>query len=150
MPKDKDLELDRLVQRLAAKGTRHQAIVDLVGGITATELRDVDVPDDVFDALTRGLRDPNPKIRWWCIQLLDHVPDERALQAVVPLLDDPVDRVRRNAVHALGCAACKPTSDATLPESSLTKVEAMAAGDPSGKVRREAAHALACRTEARS
>ncbi len=139
-------ELDDLVQLLANKSRRIQAIIDLVGGITATQMRTAQVPDDVFEALVRGLGDRNPKVRWWCVQLLDHVPDERALWAVVPLLDDPVDRVRRNAVHALACIACKPTADAPLTAKLLERIEALATGDRSAKVRREAAYALSCRT----
>ena len=34
--------------------------------------------------------------------------------AIVPVLDDPVPRVRRNAADALGCVACKPTWNGRL------------------------------------
>ncbi len=137
--------LTELVQLLANKGTRIEAIRELMGGITATELRGIDeLPHDTFDALLTGLRDPMSTVRWWCIQLLDHVADERALWAVADLLDDPVARVRRNAVHALGCIPCKPKAG-PLPPDLLNRVAQIAASDPSEKVRREAAYALACR-----
>jgi HEAT repeat protein len=133
------------VQLLADGHQRIDAIRELLGALTSTEMRDLQIDDDRYDALVAGLADPNPKVRWWCIQLLDHVPDERALQAVVPLLDDPVDRVRRNAVHALGCVACKPGAEPDLPGELVERIERMAREDLSAKVRREAAHALACR-----
>lgn len=139
-----------LVQRLADKGERVEAMRALMGGVTATELRSIRrLPDDVLAALVAGLHDTHPPVRYWCVQLLDHVPDERALAAVAQLLDDPVDRVRRVAVHALGCAACKPTADAGVPRELLDRLRVIAAGDPSAKVRREAELALACRRRSR-
>lgn len=120
----------------------------LVGGVTATELRRVStVPEPVFGALLDGLRDPNPQVRFWVIQLLDHVADPRAFDAVAGALDDPVDRVRRNAVHALGCLACKPGADlSAVSDEVLARVADMAGRDPSPKVRAVARWALACHT----
>jgi hypothetical protein len=37
---------------------------ELVGGVTATELRTVALSDAAFQALVDGLKDPNPRIRW--------------------------------------------------------------------------------------
>jgi HEAT repeat protein len=132
-----------LVQRLASKRDRSAAIRALVGGLTATELRSVHVDDATIDALSRGLTDPNPVVRWWCVQLLDHVPEPRAIDLIVPMLDDPVARVRRNAVHALGCAACKPTADVCLTTKTLARIRELADSDPNGKVRDEASRLLA-------
>jgi HEAT repeat protein len=138
--------LDDVVEQLGDPQKLNAAIVVLVGGITATELRAMrKVPENVFDALKRGLNHANPKVRWWCIQILDHVSDERALWAVAGLLDDPVPRVRRNAVHALGCVACKPDG-CEFPESLIQRIAVMAERDPSPKVRSEASYALTCRT----
>lgn len=138
--------LAELVRLLADKRQRIEAIRELIGGITATELRAIErVPEDTLAALVAGLADPHPKIRYWCAQLLDHVADERALRAVVPLLDDPVDRVRRIAVHTLGCVACKPSADPELPPDLMERLVAISQTDRSPKVRREAAYALACR-----
>jgi HEAT repeat protein len=117
----------------------------LVGGVTATELRDVRLTPEAFGALIEGLDDPNPKVRWWCIQLLDHVGDERVLEPLERALSDPVPRVRRNAAHALGCLACKPNMTEPLPATALDTLERLAARDSNPKVRAEAAHALRCR-----
>src|SRR5262245_11029891 len=103
------------VQALADKATRLAAMRALVGGVTATELKSVTVSDSVLHALGDGVSDRDPRVRWWSIQLLDHVADPRAVEAIVPALHDAVPRVRRNAAHALGCARCKPTWDGGLP-----------------------------------
>jgi hypothetical protein len=89
-------------------------------------------------------RAKHPQVRSWCIQLIDHLPDDRALDALVPALDDPVPRVRRNASHALGCVACKPTWDGQLASSAIEKLTDMAAHDTNAKVRQEARRTLAC------
>jgi HEAT repeat protein len=143
-------EFDDLVEHFADPARRTEAMAALVGGVTATELRAMRrLPESVFDALQRGLRHGNPKVRWWCIQILDHVADERSLWAVADLLGDPIPRVRRNAVHALGCTACKPEGG-DLPPGLLQRITAIASNDPSPKVRAEARYALACRIEAQA
>jgi HEAT repeat protein len=131
-----------LVQRLASPGTRLGAMRALVGGVTATELRGATLTREASAALIEGVEDPNPKVRWWCIQLLDHIPDERAIGPLVRALGDPVPRVRRNAAHALGCRACKPTETEPLPASAFEMLALIATSDTSAKVRTEAAHAL--------
>ena len=135
-----------LVQQLATKSGRLDAMRALVGGVTSTELRRAQITDRAFDALVEGLGDPNPRIRWWCIQLLDHVPDPRAATAVAGALHDPVPRVRRNAAHALGCVACKPDWHGRLPAHITAQLERLAASDPNAKVRFEAQYALGAAT----
>lgn len=99
---------EQLVERLVNKADRLEAMRSLLGAVNAFELRHVELSEDAFAALVGGLSHDHPQVRWWCIQMLDHCPDARAVEAVVPLLDDPVPRVRRNAAHALGCVTCKP------------------------------------------
>jgi hypothetical protein len=134
-----------IVQLFAFKGRQSEALQRLVGGVTATHLRTIQLDDPTFEALTEGLSDPNPRVRWWCVQVLDHVPDARATGALTAALDDQVPRVRRNAVHALGCGTCKPGWSGALPLDVLEKVARMATADPSQKVRTEANRTLACR-----
>jgi vesicle coat complex subunit len=133
-----------LVQRLAVKTERIDTIRALAGGVGATELRRAVLSDEAVAALCEGSADPNPQVRWWSIQLLDHVPDERALVAFAAALEDPVPRVRRNAAHALGCIACKPDWDGQLPADVLDRLASMAANDPNTKVRAEALASLSC------
>jgi len=134
-----------LVQRLGSKATYLDAMRNLVGGVTATELRRAQVSEAAFEALVNGLSDPNPRIRWWCVQILDHVPDHRAVTAIAAALQDEVPRVRRNAAHALGCLACKPDWDSSLPPDVVVSLSELAESDPNEKVRLEAQRALACR-----
>jgi HEAT repeat protein len=134
-----------LVQRFGIRGSETEVLRGLVGGATATHLRTATVSDAAFAALLEGLQHPNPRVRWWCIQVLDHVPDPRAVNAVAVMLDDPVARVRRNAAPALGCVACKPEWDSGLPDSVTAKLTHLAEEDASAKVRNEARMALACR-----
>jgi vesicle coat complex subunit len=133
-----------LVALFADPACRFGAIRSLVGGLTATELRHARPTEAAIQALIEGLSDPNPQIRWWCVQLLDHLPDDRSVEALVPVLDDPVPRVRRNAAHALGCIACKPNWSGELPNTALAKLHALAERDPNPKVRAEATLALKC------
>ncbi len=132
------------MQRFGVRGRELDALRGLAGGVTATHLRTATLSDKSLSAVVAGLADGNPRVRWWCIQVLDHVPDVRAVAAIVSALDDPVARVRRNAAHALGCAACKPGWDHALPAAGLQRLLDLAEHDPSEKVRHEAAAALAC------
>lgn len=120
------------------------AMTALVGSVKSSELREVAVDQETFAALVEGLSDPNPRIRWWCVQLLDHISDERTFEALVPALDDPVPRVRRNAAHALGCRTCKPSWDGSLSVLAVERLRSLADTDPNAKVRAEAFRALAC------
>jgi hypothetical protein len=132
-----------LVQLFGVRGRELDALRALAGGVTTTYLRTATLSEDSLGAVVEGLADPNPRIRWWCIQVLDHVPDVCAVSAIASCLDDPVARVRRNAVHAVGCVACKPDWDRALPAAVLRQLVDMSEHDPSEKVRREAAIAVA-------
>jgi len=133
-----------LVEQLSSKADRLQAMRGLMGAVNARELRSVQITEAAFVALVEGLSHPNPQVRWWSVQLLDHCPDPRAVDAIVPLLDDPVARVRRNAAHALSCQRCKPSWSGQLAGSVIERLAAMAQADPNAKVRVEAATALLC------
>jgi HEAT repeat protein len=133
-----------LVQLFGDKGSELDALRGLTGGVSATHLRTAHLSDDAFDAVIGGVSDENPRVRWWCVQVLDHIPDVRAVSAITSALDDPVPRVRRNAAHALGCLACKPEWDGALPTAAFERLEQIAVEDPSPKVRREAVAALLC------
>jgi HEAT repeat protein len=134
-----------IVQLFGSKARQGEAMRALVGGVTATALRAAVVSDAAFDALIEGLSDPNPRVRWWCVQVLDHVADDRSTVAIANALDDPVARVRRNAAHALGCVACKPGWEGSLSSEVASKLSQAASSDPNEKVRFEAQMALSCR-----
>jgi HEAT repeat protein len=135
-----------LVKQFADKNARLLAMQTLTGtSLSATALREVHLPWEAKQALLDGLQDSNPAVRYNCIALLDHLPDDDVLSALGPMLDDPVPRVRRIAVHALGCLACKPDANATLPPALVERIACLSQGDPNLKVRAEASNTLACR-----
>src|SRR6266498_5846141 len=127
-----------LIRLFGSRATELEALRSLMGGTSMTHLRAARITESVFQALLQGLRDPNPRIRWWCVQLLDHSSDPRGVTAVASMLDDPVPRVRQNAAHALGCLACKPARSGQLPATALNKLNELAMADLQAKVRRHA------------
>jgi hypothetical protein len=126
------------------RGDQVPLITGLLGAANARDLKDVQVTDGVFDALVAGLGHQDSRVRWWSVQLLDHVPDSRAIAAIAPLLRDPVPRVRRNAAHALGCVLCKPGWNGELPDGALDELVRMADDDENAKIRRQARQSLTC------
>jgi HEAT repeat protein len=103
------LSPDQLVNLLADKTQRNEVIRALVGGLTATELRSVVVSEPAKQALIDGLKHPNSKVRWWCIQLMDHLADESYLPVLLEAAqNDPTPKNRRHAIHAMTCNVCKP------------------------------------------
>lgn len=137
------VDVNGLVEALGDKERRTDAMRALVGGVTATDLRSVELSDEVFDGLVRGTKHTNPVVRWWSVQLLDHCPEERATPVLTALFTDPVARVRRNTVHAIGCPACKPSANMSCPPALLARLQQIAKDDPNAKVRAEAALSIA-------
>ena len=133
--------LSELIDAFADAKLRNPAIIELVGAINASDLRRVKVSPDAKAALIAGLDHRNAKVRWWCLQLMDHLADESYLEPILSKLSDPVAKVRRHAVHALSCAVCKPNRQALaidIAEALRRTLEA----DPNVKVREEARECL--------
>ena len=93
-------------------------------------------------ALRHGLDHPNVMVRRTCVSLLDQLLDEAALPAVVGALDDGDVQVRKRALHALACDACK--QNGCLPSDDLFVPRAieMLRSDPDADVRASAIDAL--------
>lgn len=91
----------------------------------------------VVDGLLEGLGHIKPRVRFNCTDALDHMADERCAEPLRERLGDPVPRVRRAALHALSCDACK-LSPLTPREDLLPILIDMALNDPSIRVRRAA------------
>ena len=138
-----ELSPTQLVDLLADKTQRNAVITTLVGGITATELRHVKVTDEAKQALIAGLKYPNSKVRWWCIQLMDHIADE---SYVPPLMEaahtDPTPKNRRHAIHAATCEVCKPNRQ-RLNVDMRSELIDIAQTDNDASVREVALHKLA-------
>ena len=138
-----ELSPSQLVDLFADKTQRSQAIVALIGGLTAGELRRVQVSKEAKAALIAGLKHSNSKVRWWCVQLMDHIADESYLE---PLLEvaytDPTPKNRRHAIHALACPVCKPNRQ-RLNVDIRAELEAIIQNDSDASVREIAAEELA-------
>lgn len=98
----------------------------------------------VVEVLIDGLRHPSPVIRYESAQLMDHLADDRCIEPLRRLLHDPVPRVRRIALHALSCEACKISPLATEDDFVALAI-AQATADPSITVRRHAVGELSRR-----
>ena len=121
-------DYDRLVENLAVKHRRKQALRQLIAaGMAATP------------AVRRGLGHADAVVRVGCCQVLDHFLDEAALPELMQNLDHEDPRVRSWAMHALACdrckqGACSPGEDDVVPIAVRMLIE-----DDSGGVRQQAA-----------
>ncbi|HLJ66853.1 MAG TPA: HEAT repeat domain-containing protein [Chloroflexota bacterium] len=100
----------------------------------------------VMDALIAGIEHPGPAIRYACAGAMDHLADARCIGPLRRLLDDPVPRVRRMALHALSCDACKLSPLPTDDDFVALAIE-RALHDPSIQVRRHAVAELSARCD---
>lgn len=94
---------------------------------------------DAIPVILKGCSHTDPQARAECIALLDHFADERCLEALKTALHDQSARVRRHAVHSLGCQQCKPRP---LQLDVVALLVPLALADPSIRVRRVAVHQL--------
>jgi HEAT repeat protein len=94
-----------------------------------------------LEVIIAGLSHPNWRVRRECADLMDHLADDRCVEPLVRLLADPVESVRRLALHALGCQGCKVCP---LTVDVVAHLVEHALRDRSPRVRRVAAHQLGC------
>jgi hypothetical protein len=91
--------------------------------------------------LLEGLRHVKPRVRYTCAAALDHLADERCTEPLRHLLNDPVARVRRAALHSLSCDACKVAALPNRADLVPTLID-LALHDASIRVRRAATVSL--------
>jgi HEAT repeat protein len=86
-------------------------------------------------AARRGLRHANAQAREYCCRVLDRLMDAESAAALVEALDDPAERVRLAAAHALACDRC--TGGAWRPSAAgvLSRAIALLSNDESAQVR---------------
>ncbi|MGH7865914.1 MAG: HEAT repeat domain-containing protein [Candidatus Binataceae bacterium] len=96
--------------------------------------------DAALASVREGLSHPDWHVRQVCAMLLDHHWDAASLQRLVLTLEDPKRKVRRAAVHSLGCDRCKGGEN---PIDAVPLLEKRLREDKSIKVRRMAALTLA-------
>ncbi len=90
------------------------------------------------DALA-GMNDSDPKVRAVAAGLLDHWADQSCVGPLTEALSDPSARVRRSAVHSLGCQTCKL---APLDVDTVGLLVQRALQDSSIRVRRVSVHQI--------
>jgi hypothetical protein len=116
------------------------------GRATAVLLREMFLErgtlDDVTTLIAKGLDHPNAKVRYECAHLLDSFGDDRWVQTLTRLLEDPVPRVRAIALHSLVCDACKLTPLQGRPDLLALTID-WATNDPHRRVKQEATRVLA-------
>ena len=116
------------------------------GRTTAVLLREMFLERGTLDAVTsliaKGLDHPNAKVRYECAHLLDSFGDDRCVQTLTKLLEDPVPRVRAIALHSIVCDACKVTPLRGRPDFLALTID-WATNDPHRRVRQEATRVLA-------
>src|SRR5215468_5368299 len=86
-------------------------------------------------AARRGLRHANAQVREYCCLVLDRLDDADDAAALIEALDDPAERVRLAAVHALACERCTEASWRPSAVSVLQRAIALLAKDESAHVR---------------
>jgi hypothetical protein len=95
----------------------------------------------LVDGLLEGLKSAHPRVRYDCAHALDHFADDRCVGPLRQLVDDPVPRVRRMALHVLSCDVCK-LAPLSADDALVALVIDRALADPSVQVRRHATVAL--------
>lgn len=90
-------------------------------------------------AVMLGLKHWNAKVRKWCAGFLDHFGDQACVPAMVRAVRDESADVRRHALHALGCQACKKEP---LEVDAVGILLGLAMRDKNMRVRTAAVHML--------
>ena len=86
-------------------------------------------------AARRGLQHPDEQVREYCCRVLDHLMEADSASALIEALEDPAERVRLAAAHALACERCKDGAWRPAAASVLPRAIALLAGDESAHVR---------------
>lgn len=80
----------------------------------------------VIPTLLVGLQHPHARVRRGCVDVIDHGGyggDARCVEALLPLLADPVPHIRRAVWHTLFCERCQdPTKCEVLTTHALDQV----------------------------
>lgn len=126
---------------LSARRARHLESLDAASWDVRQKAFDELFHDGVrsIPTLIEGAAAASPRVRAACIALMDHLGDGRCCETLERALRDPSALVRRHAVHAVGCQACKAHP---LPIDVVGALVDRALGDPSIRVRRVAVHQL--------
>lgn len=129
---------------------KHVLLTELTDDLTAGELvgmladphrcflayqRLLRIGDSARQAALAGLTHDDAQVREYCCKVLDHVMDEACVAALTRALDDPSERVRLAATHALACERCKEGRCRPDAGSVLHRAIGLLRGDESAHVR---------------
>ena len=90
---------------MVARFTRKDGLVARYEAMTALRLQG----EQAKPLLFAGLEHPAWRVRYTCLRVLDHtIVDDETRVRVLEALRDPHRKVRRAALHLLGCEQCKP------------------------------------------
>jgi hypothetical protein len=99
---------------------------------------------DVIPTLLAGLQHPHTKVRRNCVDIIDHGGyggDARCIEALLPLLHDPIPHIRRAVWHTLFCERCRDETKCEVsPSVELDQVALLieiGLNDPNLKLRRQ-------------
>jgi hypothetical protein len=96
-------------------------------------------PERLIPALIEGLKSEEWRVRRSCCRLLDDLDfTPESVAALQGALNDSDPRVRRSALHTLGCQHCKPSGCALEIGPLFERM----AGDPSRRVRQAVLYPL--------
>ncbi len=98
----------------------------------------------VIPTLLVGLQHPHTRIRRGCVDITDHGGyggDARCIEALLPLLHDPVPHIRRAVWHTLFCERCQDMTkcDITTPVhlDRVALLLEIGVNDPNPKLRQQ-------------
>ncbi len=129
---------------------KHVLLTELTDDLTAGELVGMLAdPHRCFPAYQRllrlgkqarqaaldGLAHEDAQVREYCCKILDHSMDAASADALAGALDDPAERVRLAAAHALACERCKDGTARPDAASVLPRAIALLRDDESAHVR---------------
>src|SRR5258708_35473819 len=86
-------------------------------------------------AARRGLRHASAQAREYCCLVLDRLMDAESAAALIEALDDPAERVRLAAAHALACERCKEGTWRPSAASVLPRAISLLSSDESAQAR---------------
>jgi len=96
----------------------------------------------VIPSLLHGLKHPHTRVRRSCVDCIDHGgygADTRCVEALLPLLQDPVPHIRRAVWHTLFCERCpdatKCEMTAPIVLDRVALLVEIGANDPNAKLR---------------
>lgn len=109
-------------------------------------LKLIKLGEPALPAVQAGMGHSNWRIRRACAAVIDHIYDAESLQRLILLTHDPKKKVRKMAVHSIGCDRCK---DGVNPIDAVPHLAYSALNDPAVRVRKTAADMLAIQSPER-